>query len=216
MSLIEKGLHVVAFDRPTQTHDQFTIDSVGVDNLQVTRLLCTHLLALGHRRIGFISGPLQTVSRMTRLEGFKQTLGEAGIAVDPQLIWEGSSKNFGDTSAFELGRQGAHDLLSLASPPTALVSINYHYAFGIYAGASDLGKKIPDDVSVTGIDDTFLTDVIKPALTTVAQPMQDIARLSVDRLVGRLMNTCEFEPGHQSLSPKLIVRESTGPCLQDV
>lgn len=208
-SLIEKGLHVVAFDRTAQKGDRVRIDSVGVDNRQVTRLLCKHLLALGHRRIGFVSGPLRTVSRLGRLQGYRSTLEVAGIEPDPELIWEGVSKNYGDTTAIELGRQGAHDLLSLPNPPTAFVGINYHYAFGIYAGARDLGLQIPDDISVTGVDDSLLSDIVRPALTIVEQPMERITRLAVERLVGRLQDTCLEDHGHQLLSPKLVVREST-------
>ncbi len=208
-NLIEKGLHIVAFDRPTQKNDRVIIDSVGVDNVLVARLLCKHLLALGHRRIGFVSGPIRTVSRMGRLEGYRASLQEAGIPVDPNLIWEGTSRNFGDTSAIELGRQGAHNLLSMSEPPTAFVAINYHYAFGIYAGARDLGLRIPEDISVTGVDDPLLNDVIQPPLTIVQQPLPEIARLAVERLVGRLQGSCNEAPSQQFLSPKLVVRAST-------
>jgi len=213
-NLIEKGLHVVAFDRPAQGNDRVAIDSVGVDNVQVTRLLCRHLLALGHRRIAFVSGPIRTVSRLGRLKGYQSTLQEAGIKIDSQLIWEGTSRNYGDSTAIELGRQGAHHLLTLTDPPTALVAINYHYAFGIYVGARDLGLKIPGDVSVTGIDDSSLSEVIEPALTTVQQPLREIARLAVERLISRLQGTYSEVPGHQCLSPKLIVRASTARCKQ--
>lgn len=211
-SLIEKGLHVVAFDRPAQPNDHIAIDSVGVDNVQVSRLLCSHLLALGHRRIGFISGPIRTVSRMERLKGYRTALQEAGIKIDPKLIWEGTSKNYGDTTAIELGREGAHDLLTMPELPTALVAINYHYAFGIYVGARELGLRIPEDVSVTGVDDSRMTEVIQPSLTTVQQPLHEMARLAVARLVGRLQGTCDETPVHQCLQPELIVRDSTAQC----
>ena len=210
-SLIDKGLHVVAFDRPYQPDDRVRIDSVGVDNNKVTRLLCKHLLSLGHRRIGFISGPLRTVSRLGRLEGYRTTLLENNIDIDSALIWEGESKNYGDTSALELGRQGAHELLSLSEPPTAFIGINYQFAFGIYAGARDLGLRIPDDISVTGIDDSMIGDIVEPALTIVVQPMERIAQLAVERLVARLKNIEISGSDHQLLPPKLVVRGSTGP-----
>jgi DNA-binding LacI/PurR family transcriptional regulator len=83
------------------------------------------------------------------------------------------------------------------------------YAFGVYAGARDLGLKIPDDVSVTGVDDITLTEVVEPPLTTVQQPLRDITRLAVGRLIDRLHDTCSDPPEHQTLPPKLIVRKST-------
>jgi DNA-binding LacI/PurR family transcriptional regulator len=213
-SLIDKGLHVVAFDRATQQSDRITVDSIGVDNVQVTRLATKHLLALGHRRIGFISGPISTVSRLDRLEGYRTTLQEAGIEPDPQLVWEGVANNYGDAAAVELGRQGAHDLLSKTNPPTAMIAINDMYAFGVYAGARDLGLNIPEDVSVVGVDDIVLTEVVQPPLTTIHQPIGDITRLAVERLIGRLQDTCTEPLGHQVLSPKLIVRASTARCSQ--
>ena len=214
-NLIERGLHVVAFDRTTQESDRIAIDSIGVDNVQVTRLATKHLLALGHRRIGFISGPIRTVNRLDRLDGYRATLEEAGSEFDPQLVWEGVTSNFGDTAAVELGRQGAHDLLSKTNPPTAMITINDMYAFGVYAGARDLGLNIPADLSVVGVDDIVLTVVVEPPLTTVHQPIGDITHLAVERLIGRLQNTCTEPLGHQVLSPKLIVRASTARCLQD-
>ena len=211
-SLINEGLHVVAFDRAAQQSDQVAIDSIGVDNVQVTRLATKHLLALGHRRISFVSGPIRTVSRLDRLEGYQTTLREAGIEPNPQLVWEGITSDFGDTAAVELGRQGAHDLLSKTNHPTAIITVNDMYAFGVYAGARDLGLTIPEDVSVVGIDDIVLTEVVQPPLTTIQQPIRDLARLAVARLIGRLQDTCTEPREHQVLSPKLIVRASTARC----
>ncbi len=211
-NLIDKGLHVVAFDRTAQQSDRIVIDSIGVDNVQVTRLATKHLLALGHRRIGFISGPIRTVSRLDRLEGYRSALEEAGVEFDPQFVWEGMASNFGDATAVELGRQGAHDMLSKTNPPTAMITINDMYAFGVYAGARDLGLNIPEDVSVVGVDDILLTEVVQPPLTTVRQPIRDITRLAVKRLIGRLQDTCTEPLGHQMLSPTLIVRASTARC----
>jgi DNA-binding LacI/PurR family transcriptional regulator len=210
--LIAKGMHVVAFDRPTQQSDRFVIDSVGVDNVMASRLITKHLLALGHRRIGFISGPIQTVSRIDRLEGYQKSLREAKIPLDQELIWEGSINNFGDTATVELGRQGTHELLSKVNPPTAIMAINDMYAFGVYAGARDLGVRIPEDLSVTGIDDTILTEVVEPSLTTARQPIREIAHLAVERLINRLRGNCIEPPGHQALLPNLIVRASTARC----
>jgi DNA-binding LacI/PurR family transcriptional regulator len=210
--LIQRGLRVMAFDRPGQAADQIPIDSIGVDNIQAARLATKHLLALGHRRIGFLSGPIRTVSRMDRLAGYRTALEEAGVAYDPQLVWQGAQPdNFGDAEAVELGRQGAHELLSLADRPTALFAVNDMYAFGAYAGARDLSLRIPQDLSVVGFDDIVLSQIVEPPLTTIRQPVAEIARLAVRRLVGRLQNEVDEENGHVTLPPQLIVRASTAP-----
>lgn len=209
-NLIDRGLHVVTFDRPAQKNDAVAFDSIGVDNVLAARLATKHLLSLGHRRIGFLSGALRTINRIDRLAGYRAALSEAGVPVDAQLIWEGTSNgSFGDTDAVAFGRQGAHELLSLTHPPTAIFTINDMYAFGIYAGARDLGLEIPSDLSVVGMDDISLTEVVQPPLTTIRQPIQHLARAAVDRLIGRLQETCTDAPGEQILAPRLIVRAST-------
>ncbi|MFT5697468.1 MAG: DNA-binding LacI/PurR family transcriptional regulator [Desulforhopalus sp.] len=208
-NVINKGMHVVAFDRQNQQEDSVVIDHIGVDNVQAMRLITKHLIALGHRKIGFISGPIRTVSRLARLEGYRKSLEEAGLVYDETLVWEGAATNFGDAEMVQLGRQGAHSLLSSADPPSAIIAINDMYAFGVYAGVRDLGLKIPADVSITGIDDIVLAEVAEPPLTTVRQPMDVIAKLAVERLVARIDGSCEEQFEHRTLSPKLIVRSST-------
>jgi DNA-binding LacI/PurR family transcriptional regulator len=207
--LIKKGMHVVAFDRPAQQNDRYIIDSIGVDNVQTTRLITKHLLSLGHRRIGFISGPISTVSRLARLEGYRSSLLDAGVEFDQQLVWEGAAANYGDVKTVELGRQGAHDLLTRPNAPTAIMAINDMYAFGVYAGARDLGLRIPEDVSVTGVDDIVLSEALEPPLTTVQQPIREIARLAVERLLSRVQETYTGPPEHKVLAPKFIARAST-------
>jgi DNA-binding LacI/PurR family transcriptional regulator len=213
-NLIARGLNVVAFERPVQDNDQTPIDSVGIDNNLASRLATKHLLSLGHRRIGFLSGPIRTVNRMERLAGYKAALTEAGIEPDPELIWDiaPNGSRFGDSQAVDLGRQGAQELLSRANPPTAIFAINDMFAFGAYAGARDLGLSIPTDLSIVGMDDIPITEIVQPPLTTIRQPIAQIANKAVERLVARLQGTIEEAQGHQILRPQLIVRASTAPA----
>ncbi len=210
-NLIARGLHVVAFERPTQDTDQIQIDSVGIDNTLAARLAVKHLLSLGHHRIGFLSGPIRTVSRKDRLAGYQTALAEAGIPSDPELIWDiaPNGGNYGDSDAVDLGRQGTQELLSRTNPPTAIFAINDMFAFGAYAGAKDLGLSIPTDLSVVGVDDITLTEIVQPALTTIKQPIAKIANIAVERLVARLQGTITEAQGHQILRPQLVVRSST-------
>lgn len=207
--LFQDGMHFVSFYRSTHTDDGFIADTIGVDNIQATRLLAKHLLALGHRRIGFISGPTDMICRLDRLQGYYETLRENGIEIDPELIWEKGSSSFSSHSAIELGRQGANFLLSLPEPPSAIIAINDMHAFGVCAGARDLGVSIPEELSVAGIDDIMVTGVSVPPLTTINQPIEDIARLSVERIIARMENGPAGETIHRILPSTLIVREST-------
>ena len=208
--LIQRGLHVVAFDRPTQHSDQYVIDSVSIDNEKAARIATKHLIALGHTDIAFLSGPIGTVSRLDRLHGYRSALLDAGIELNPDYVWDQTLESgFGDAEAVELGRQRSHDLFSLAKPPTAVFAVNDLYAFGAYAGARDLGLGIPQDVSIVGVDDIVLTQVVQPPLTTIRQPMRKIAQAAVERLIGRLEDEYDEPQGHIVLPPKLIVRGST-------
>jgi DNA-binding LacI/PurR family transcriptional regulator len=153
------------------------------------------------------------VGLLDRLKGYQKSLKDANIAPDEQLVWGGSTNTHG-TSGIDLGRQGAHYLLSLSNPPSAIIAINDMHAFGVYAGARDLGLNIPDDLSVTGLDDIAFTKVVVPSLTTIQPPIREIARLMVERLIGRLEDGSPQAPVHMMLPPKLLVRESTGKFIE--
>lgn len=209
--LLELGLNVIVFDRPGQRTHNIPVDSVSVDNINAARLATQHLLALGHHRIGFLSGSIKTINRLDRFEGYRSALHDAGIELDPDLVWDGLqfSTQYGDAEAVELGRVGAKHLLSSANPPTAIFAINDMYAFGAYAGARDLGVSIPDELSVIGFDDIVLAEIINPPLTTIRQPIQKITRIAVERMVARVQGTLTGSVEHQTLRADLIVRAST-------
>ena len=210
LELSERGLQVVAFDRQAQNTDQVGFDSISVDNELGVRLAVNYLLALGHRRIGFLSGPIRTVNRLKRLDGFRSALADADVPFDEQLVWEGAlSSSFGDIEGTDIGRTAARDLLSRPKRPTALFAINDMYAFGAYAGARDLGLRIPQDVSIIGFDDIVLAEIVDPPLTTIRQPLDSMMQSAVRLLIGRLEETRTGPPEHMTATPELIVRGST-------
>lgn len=213
LDLARRGLRVVAFDRQTQSADRVVVDSVAIDNALGGRLATEHLLDLGHRRIGFLSGPIRTVSRLDRLAGYHAALAAAGLAPDPALVWEGrAGRGLGDSEGAELGRAGAQALLAGTAPPTALVAINDMYALGACAGIRDRGLRIPGDVSVVGFDDIApLAEIAAPPLTTVRQPLRAMMRAAVERLIGRVEGTPNERPAHLIAIPELVVRASTAP-----
>jgi DNA-binding LacI/PurR family transcriptional regulator len=211
--LASRGLRVVAFDRHTERADRVVADTVGIDNVQASRLAVEHLLALGHRRIGFISGPIRTVSRIHRMAGYQEALRHAGIEPDPALIWTGSlDDHLGDKEGAAWGRAGTRALLGTARPPTALVALNDMYAFGAYAAIRELGLSVPDAMSVVGFDDiTPFSEIALPPLTTVHQPLQEMMTIVVERLIRRVEKTRTGPPEHTLVAPTLIVRASTAP-----
>lgn len=206
-----RGMQIVAFDRQSPEADGVIVDSLSVDSVAGTRLAVAHLLAHGHRRVGFLSGPLASVNRRDRLAGYHAALAAAGIAPDPALVWEGrAARGHGDVEGTVLGRAGAVVLLALPDPPTALVAVNDLYALGAYAGVRDRGKRIPEDVSVVGFDDIALAEVVTPPLTTVQQPLSALMGVAVRLLVERITGVRTGPPEHLVVPPVLIVRGSTG------
>ena len=210
--LARRGLRIAAFDRQARTDgsEELIANSVTVDNAHGARLVARHLAELGHRRIGFITGPLRTASRLERQRGFREGLVEAGVPLDPALAWEGAMiSSFGDSEGTELGRAGARELLARPDPPTAIFAINDMYALGACAGARDLGLKVPQDVSIAGFDDIPFAEVAEPPLTTLRQPLPAMAQSLVTMLVGRLEGTYAEAAAHVTAAPQLVIRTST-------
>lgn len=213
LRLVDRGLRVVIFDRrllPGDAAAHARIDGISVDNRGGGYLATRHLLDLGHRRIGFISGPLKTSSRLERLEGYRNALIEAGIRHDPALVWEGTGyTGTGDVEGAEIGRDGAQALLSLDQPPTGLVTINDMYALGAYAGAFGLGRRVPNDISIIGFDDIVMAQIANPPLTTIRQPLDSMMRQAVNTLIDRLEGAGSDDAQIITVPSELVVRQST-------
>lgn len=160
-----------------------------------------HLLELGHRRIGIITGPERLACSRDRLDGYRAALLRAGISPDDALVDYGDFRVSG-------GERGAARLLDLPEPPTAIFAGSDHQAHGVYVEAARRGVRIPDDLSVVGFDDVQLCEWIAPRLTTVRQPLSEMAGeatrmvLELDRQEGPTQRRVE-------LATSLVVREST-------
>ncbi len=162
-----------------------------------------HLLDLGHRRVGAITGPSGWMATEERLRGYHAALGVAGVLPDPELIVE---------SDFEIagGHIAAAQLLDLPSPPTAIFAFNDQLAIGAMRAARERGLRVPQDLSLVGFDDTAEAEIVTPRLTTVHQPLAEIGRMGVS-LLTRLLANQRLEALHVELETKLVVRDSTAP-----
>jgi len=208
--LARQGLIIAAFDRSPPYADGIVACSASIDNQLAGRLAAQHLIGLGHRRIGFISGPIRTASRLARLEGIRDALGRTGLELDPALLWQGPlSHGYGDAEGSELGRIAIREMLSLENPPTAVMTINDMYALGCLAGARDLGYSVPGDLSLVGFDDLTLAAIASPPLTTIRQPLELLAQNLVRGLIARLEGKTEGVTHYQAV-PEFLVRASTG------
>jgi DNA-binding LacI/PurR family transcriptional regulator len=209
LPLVDSGLGLVAFDRTAQAGDPDGLVNISVDNVVGAALATRHLLDLGHRHLAFVSGSLRSVNRRERFRGFSDTLEAAGLDVADALVWSGASEEpFGDLDVAGLGRTAAQELLREPQPPTAILAINDMCALGVSAGIRDAGLRVGQDVSVVGFDDIVLADLAAPPLTTVRQPLSEMAAAAFTHLRARI----EGEPAlGQSvlLRPELVVRQST-------
>ncbi len=178
-----------------------TIPSIGAGNWGGGMAAAKHLVDLGHRRVGIITGPMRLLCSQARLAGYRAALERAGIALDDDLVQHG---DFHYGSGFEK----AQALLDRPRPPTAIFAGNDEEALGVYAAIQERGLRVPFDVSVVGFDDVPMAQWMAPPLTTVRQPIAKMAALAVRSLLGHQDGT-EMTEGRVELSTKLVVRSST-------
>lgn len=178
---------------------------VSVDDRAAVAELIAHLLALGHRDIAHISGHPDHGASDWRLQGYRDALQQAGIAVREDYIVQGEF-------TFESGIESARRLLDLPRRPTAIFAANDDMAAGVVRVAAERGFAVPFDLSVCGFDDTPLSRHVSPPLTTVRQPTRDMGRIAALQLFREIR---ERGAGEMVLLPyEVCLRASTGlaPC----
>jgi LacI family transcriptional regulator len=177
--------------------------SVGFDNRAATHAVTRHLLDLGHRRIGLLSAPVEGNDRArARGEGVRAALSEHGLALAPECVQYAAI-------SLSAAQEAMARLLAVPEPPTAVVATNDVFAVGAMLACREAGVRIPQDLSVTGVDNTDLGATQTPGLTSVRTPIIDIGRAAADQLVARL----EGEPynAFQSFPVEIVHRGSTAP-----
>lgn len=188
----------VRFVRVSPGTDVGLSPSVFIDNRAAAATMTGHLLALGHRRIGFIAGDPGFATSAQRSQGYRDALRAADIPIDPALM------RIGDYD-FASGAREAAALLALAKPPTAIFASSDDMAAGVLTVAHQLGLNVPGDLSVAGFDDTALAGYVWPALTTIRQPTRQMAHAAADLL----LRADDGAPERREIAHELIVREST-------
>ena len=181
------------------------VPSIGSANWNGGRMATLHLRKLGHTRIGMIGGPVETLCSRMRVDGYQDALRSTGIAVDPELIRAG---DFGVGS----GYTEALALLRLPDRPTAIFAGSDMQALGVYQAARELGLEIPRDLSVVGYDDLPVAQWVGPTLTTVHQPLHQMAELAA-RLVLDLARGVTPAALRMDLAVEMRIRQSTAPPL---
>lgn len=178
--------------------------SVGTNDEDVCVDMVEHLYRLGHQRIAFVLGHPDHRAMANRYKGFVRGMKNAGLGVDESLVVQGRN-------TFPSGMECGRTLLDRAERPTAVFCANDHMAAGVMRAAHERGLAIPRDLSVAGYDDIPLANQVWPALTTIHQPLREMARIGTRLLIGRLR--AEKPNRINPVVPaSLAIRDSTGPC----
>jgi len=177
--------------------------SVLIDNVEASLKATRHLIELGHRRIAYLGDRFGHQSDTERFAGYRRAVEEAGMGFAPELVAHGDGKPEG-------GQQAMAQLLALPGRPTAVFCYNDMSALGAMRQIRVEGLRVPDDVSVAGFDDLYMSQYLEPPLTTVRQPMRQMGRMAMETL----LQIFDGAVGTHNLTVEgqLIVRESTaGP-----
>jgi LacI family transcriptional regulator len=198
--LIGLGFPLVCFDRPPPGA---ACDTVLVDNVGGARQAVSHLVELGHRRVGVITGLSGVGTTNERLEGYMRAMAGHGLPVDRELVRVGNSRLDG-------GFREMLDLLDLPTPPTAVFTTNNLMTLGALGALESRRVSVPHDVAIVGFDDFEWAAVLRPRLTAVAQPTYEIGATAARMLIDRIEGRGGSEPRRVVLPTRLIVRESCG------
>ena len=189
------------------------LHTIGINGYRCGELMTSHLYELGHRDMVLMTAPIPNISltRSRRIEGTRTFLASQGALSGFSVLEDEDETEGEEIYEFEMGYRLTRKLLSQGRRFTAILG-NDMAAPGIYEGLKQAGLRIPEDVSVVGIDNTFVGRVLTPTLTTVDHHLRERAQLAVNRLIECIHAPAEPGSGYLvEYSPSLIVRDSTGP-----
>jgi len=178
---------------------------VAMDEVAAGHAVAAHILSLGHRRVGIILGDPSHAASRGRLEGYREAFKEVGVAIDDALVGTGDF-------TYDVGYRVALELLDRPAPPTAIIAQNDDMAAAAIAAARDLGLSIPQHLSVAGFDNSEVSRTAWPQLTTVHQPVREMAWDAANRLIAALDgDAASTAPRRRDHLHELLVRASTAP-----
>lgn len=202
----KSGRHVVAISPGGEGRK--AADGVGIDDEAGGYDIAAHMIGLGHRRLGFIAGIAGHLSAEQRLGGLMRALADNGLSSESVTVRRGDF-------TFRSGSLIAAQFLDLPHPPTALICANDDMAAGALSVAHGRGLDVPGDLSITGFDDTPVSEIVWPPLTTVHQPLKAMGRDAVVTLARRLSGVAGSEWRFETLPHSVVIRGSAGrPCMK--
>ena len=204
--LSEQGIPMVTIGRPVEGT---SVDCITADHYQGAFDVVTHLIALGHKRIGFIGISPEDAMNLRRYQGYKAALEKAGL--DFTLGYTVGPANAPAFATQEDGYDGMMRLSEGKTRPTAVLARNDFAAIGALRAAVKLGWKVPKDIAIAGFDNIPLAAYWTPPLTTVLQPIREQGKMAAQILLDRIEGRLKGPTKTHRLGCELIVRESTDP-----
>ncbi|PPI34692.1 MULTISPECIES: LacI family DNA-binding transcriptional regulator [unclassified Rathayibacter] len=193
------GVDVVFVDRTTPGLDD--VDVVSIGNSASAARATDHLIALGHTRIAILSGPAHTSTGQARVAGYRASLTAAGLPLDSTLVRDVPFRG-------DVGGEAVAALLALPEPPTALVVANTAQVRSAVHRLFQLGIRIPEALSVVVFDDNPWSELVTPPLSVVRQPIDMLARHSVELVLARMQGRLPEAPQHIEVQADLVIRSS--------
>jgi LacI family transcriptional regulator len=182
--------------------EQGETPSVAINYEQAMYDATKLLIEKGHKEIGFVSGPLtEPINKIRKLAGYRRALEEAEIQYDESLVVEGDY-------TYDSGLEALEAFQELGKKPTAIIASTDEMALGVTHAVQDSGLSIPEDIEIIGFDNTRLSLMVRPQLTTVVQPTYDIGAVAM-RLLTKLMNKEPIDDQNVELPHRIEIRQST-------
>ncbi len=175
---------------------------VEISDYDAAKQMTVKLIQLGHTSIGFVTGRKGTATTRRRLDGFLSAMKDANLTVPDNFILDGNYE-------YRSGLDAGESLLQQAQRPTAIFASNDEMAAGVIAAAHKSGISVPEELSIAGFDDSVIATVVWPQLTTVRQPIKEMAAAAVNMVTKQCRGQTEENSTARKLPVKLIIREST-------
>lgn len=182
--------------------DRANISTIGIDDALATKNMTEYLISTGHRQIAFISSEYRIRHIREREKGFMEAMKNNNLTINPNFIIRLHDTTY--TSALSAATQ----LLSLPSRPDAVFATSDVYAAATHKAARNMGLRIPDDIAISGFDNTLISQVPDPSITTINQPRYEMGYIAFERLIEQISNP-KIKPQTIILDTELLIRQST-------
>jgi LacI family transcriptional regulator len=195
---INKNMPLVLVDRALEGVE---CDTILVDNMNASYNAVEHLITRGHKSIGIICGPDNIFTAVERLKGYMRVHKDYSMKIDESLVKKGDND-------VESGYTRLNELLDLQVPPTAVFVTNYEMTLGAIMALNERNIKIPDELSIVGFDNLHMARIVKPSLSIVVQPMEQIGEIAANTILRRLRGDMSNYPSMVRLKTELMINQS--------